>query len=51
MRLGILNIAKDGLENCSRWSALAYVDCRECVAFNFAYRSVLSAFEMVVLSP
>jgi hypothetical protein len=50
MRQGILNIANYGLGNASRWNPLAYVDCRECVAFNFAHRSLLPLFEMVVLS-
>jgi len=34
---GILKIGKYGLGNASRWNPLAYVDCRECVAFNFAH--------------
>ena len=50
VRQDILNIAHYGLGNASRWNPLAYVDCRECVAFNFAHRSLLPVFEMVVLS-
>jgi len=37
VRQDILNIAHYGLGNASRWNPLAYVDCRECVAFNFAH--------------